>query len=331
LTNWNFFASLMTALLAAIQGGTGGMINGALGYVRPILLAAITVWIAFQAIAVANNVAPLRSLWHGVIRAAVVVFLLQGAANYNQYVSNLATAIPTQVGAALATAGVNTANVANGAEFDTVLNAAIKAGLVIYDQIPDYSFKTPGLCIAIVVYWGIALGAIGISFAVYLASTLLLQLLLAVGPLFVALFAFPQSAKFAAGWVAALVSVIVTQILAVAILIMFMAAETATVQRVTAAGAAGMAGNFMNGIIALGEGALLMVLIAMLVKQAPSLAQGIAGGVYQNVAGIVGAPAALARKAIEKINPGNPPPGSRPSPAPAPRPAQATGRSLSAG
>jgi type IV secretion system protein VirB6 len=325
----------MTALLAAIQAGTNGMINGALGYVRPVLLVAITASIAFQAIAVANNVAALRSLWHGVIRAAVVVFLLQGAAVYNQYVSNLATVIPTEVGAALATAGVNTGNVANGAEFDVVLNAAIKAGLTVYDKIPDYSVKTIGLCIAVVIYWGIALGAIGISFAVYLASTLLLQLLLAVGPLFVALFAFPQAAKFGAGWVAGLVSVIVTQILAVAILVMFMAAETATVQRVTAAGVAGMAGNFVNGIIALGEGALLMVLISGLVKQAPGLAQGIAHGVYQNVGGFLGTAGKMAGMAAQGARWGATQAakgvGAVEQKTAAPRPTAATGRSLSGG
>ena len=332
MTNWNFFQSLTTALLAAIQVGTNGMINGALVYVRPVLLIAMTAWIAYQAIKVANGLAPMSSLQRGVIRAAVVVFVLQGAGNYNQYVANVATAIPTEVGVALAAAGVAAGNIANGAEFDMVLNTAIKAGLVIYDQIPDYSFKTPALCFAVVIYWGIALGAIGFSFAVYVASTLLLKLLLAVGPLFVALFVFPEVAKFGVGWVAAAVSTVVTQILAVAILIMFMAAETATVQTVTAAGAAGMAGNFMNGIIALGEGALLMVLISTLVKQAPGLAQGIAGGVYQNVSAVMSAPAAVARGARDIAS------GTRNlaqkmggSTAPASRPTQPTARSLSAG
>jgi hypothetical protein len=132
----------MGQLTAAIQVGANGMIAGTIDYVRPILLAAITAWIAFQAINVANGFAPMSSLYRGTIRAAVVVFLLQSAANYNQYVTSLAQAIPTEVGNALAAVGANRGNVANGAAFDDVWNTAAKAGLVVFEHIPKYSLSS---------------------------------------------------------------------------------------------------------------------------------------------------------------------------------------------
>lgn len=309
MTNWAFFAGLMTQLLGLVQNASNGMIAGALGYARPALLVGVTAWLAFQAVCVANGVAPLRSLYHGLIRAAIVVFLMQ-AANYNQYITTLATAIPNEVGNALAAAGANAGAVASGAAFDTVWNAAAKAGLTAWGQVPKFSLSSIPLWIAIIVYLAIALVAIGISFLVYLASTILLLLMLSVGPLFVALFAFPQTAKFGAGWVAALVSAIVTQILALAVLALFVVTEQATILRITAGVAAD--GNFIDAIVTLAEAALLMWLIATLVKQTPAIAQGIAGGVYQNVAGIVDAPGRAAMAAIRLATRTGGPPGGPP-------------------
>lgn len=291
MTNWTFFATLTQQLLALMQAGTAAMTNGSLGYVRPAVLIGITAWLAFQAICVANGIAPMRSLWHGLLRGAIVLFLLQ-AANYTQYISGLAQVLPTEAGNALAAGGANAGNVTNGAAFDGVWNAAAKAGLMVWEAVPRYSLSSIPLWFAIIIYLAIALVAIGFSWLIYLASTVLLALLLAVGPLFLALFAFPQTHKFAAGWTAALASTIVTQILTVAILVMFVGVETATVQRITAGAGAAVVDNFINAIITLAEGALLMWLIGMLVKQAPSLAQGIAGGVYQSVGGMLASAAA---------------------------------------
>src|ERR1700722_5100192 len=111
MTNWAFFAALMTQLLGLVQAASNGMLNGAIGYARPALLLGVTAWVALQAISVANGMASMRSLYHGLIRAAIVVFLMQ-AANYNQYISTLAQAIPNEVGNALAAAGANAGSVA---------------------------------------------------------------------------------------------------------------------------------------------------------------------------------------------------------------------------
>jgi type IV secretory pathway VirB6-like protein len=280
MANWAFFATLYTQILGLVQAGANGILNGALGYARPAVLAAIVAWIAFQAISVANGVTPLRSLYHGLVRAAVVVFLLQ-AANYNQYVGTVAQTIPTEVTTAISGGGP----VSGGAAFDNVWNGAAKAGITVWKEIPNYSLKSAMLFLLVGVYFIAALFCIGAGFLVYLASTVLLILLLSVGPLFVAMFAFPQTQKFAAGWVAAVASTIVTQILAVAILVMFTAAELATVNKVAVPGADT---DFLDQLFVLLEAVLLLAVIASLVKQAPSIGASVAGGVYQGVGGLLG-------------------------------------------
>lgn len=284
----------LTALMAAAGDA---MLNGTLGYVRPLVLAAAIGWIAFRAIMVANNFSRLNDIYRDLIRIAIVVFLLQ-VANYNQYIGGLATAIPTEVGNALAGLGANAGNVTNGAAFDGVWNAAAKAGMAVYDQIPKFSLSSIALWFSVIVYLSLALITIGVSFLLYLASTILLLLLLKTGPLFVALFAFPITAKFGSGWVAAVVSVVLTQIFTLAILVLFIGTEQATVTRITAGVAAGGLNNFIDEMVTLAEAALLMWLIATLVKQAPSFAGSIAHGVFQSMSGLAGTAAGVAGGAI---------------------------------
>lgn len=336
MTSWTFFATLMGQLTAAVTVGSDAMLNGALTYARPVVLAGAVFWIAFRAVMVANGTGSLRDLYHDMVRIAVVVFLLQ-VANYNNSIGGLALAIPTEAGNALTAIGANTGNVANGAAFDNVWNAAARAGIAAYNQIPKFSFSSIALWFAVIVYLAIALVAIGVSFLVYLASTILLLLLVKTGPLFVALFAFPPAAKFAAGWVAAVVSAILTQIFTVAILVMFVGIEQATVVRIATGVPGGGAGaNFIDTLVTLGEAALLMWLIATLVKQAPSFAQGIAGGVYQNVSSVMsgvnsvgGGIGAAAKGAFNRATGRSGGGGGGGGSAPAARVSRPTGRSLS--
>lgn len=336
MTDWHFFQNLTTQLLALIQAGGDGMMNGALGYVRPLVLAAAVGWIAFKAIMVANGFSSLGEIWRDLIRIAIVVFLLQ-AANYNQYIGGLGLAIPTEVGNALAAVGANAGNIADGAAFDGVWNTAAKAGLSVFDHIPKYSLSSIALWFAVIVYLGVALLAIGASFLIYLATTVLLILLLKIGPLFVALFAFPVTAKFGSGWVAAVVSTILTQILTLAILILFVGVEQASVARITTGVSGGALPNFIDEVVTLLEAMLLMWLISTLVKQAPSLGGSIAHGVYQNVNGLIGRASDVAGGAVKTGMAGLALGGrgvsaaARRTGAAAARVTRATGRSLSGG
>lgn len=287
MNDWHFFANLFTQISGLVQAGGDTILNGAMGYARPALLAAITCWIAFQAVVVANGMAPMNSLYRGVIRAAVVVMVLQSTATYNQYIGTIALAIPTEIGNALGSAVG--ANVASGAVFDTVWDTAAKSGMVVWKHIPQYSLSGAILTLCVAGYFIVVVVCIAAGFLIYLASTVLLILLLKVGPLFVALYAFPQTQRIANGWISAVVTSILTQVFAVAILVLFVGAEQATVTRILAAASNGAAPNFIDELMVLLQAGLLMWIISMLVKQAPGLASSIAGGVYQSMSSFTGA------------------------------------------
>ena len=334
MNNWNFFQSLFSQLNGIIQSNAVVALNGALDYARPAVQIGVVAWIAARAIAVANGFHIGNEIWKDMLRAVVVLFLISGAGTYNQYIGNLATAIPNEVGTAIAggPGGPGTASIANGAAFDTVWSNAAKAGMTVFGHVPKYTLASIPLWCAVVVYMAVALVAIGLSFLIYLASTMVLTLLLMVGPLFVALYAFPVTARFANGWVSALVSAIVTQILTVGVLMMFMATEAATVNNVTAGSALQ---EVTDELVTLGEAGLLTWLIYKLVMEMPGLSATIAGGFYHHVGPIlsdaVGAGALAAKVMAKSLSGFNGKEQSGGATVPFPRPTQSTGRSISGG
>lgn len=283
--NWTFFQDLTTQLLALVQAAGTAIENSTDGYVNTLIMISLTAWIAFRGVCAAYGKITLGTLMHDIVRGAVIVFLLQ-IANYDQYVGNVATAIPLEVGNALSAAGMNNANVVTGAAFDNVFSVAVKAGLLTWDHIPRFSFSSIPLWFGVMAYIVVAIFAIGIAYLVYMASLIMMILLIKTGPLFVFLFAFEVTTKFGAGWVAALVTTILAQIFTMAILVFFVGTEQATIVKITA-NLGGGTDNFINDIVTLLEAAFLLFMIGNLVRHSPGLASTIGGGVYQGVGGLI--------------------------------------------
>jgi type IV secretion system protein VirB6 len=298
MANWHLFTLAYALVTNTLQGAVNTMISNGITYVRPALLAGITVWVAIQSISVAYGFVAVNSLYRGLFRAAVVVAILQTAASYNQYVSGLAQLLPTEITAALS--GTPPAAIANGAAFDTLANQAVEAGLLVWRHIPQYSLQGAILTIFVGAYFVFVVSVIAASFLVWLMSSVTLWVLLSVGPLFVALYAFPQTQRFFSGWVGVVAGAIVTQILCVVLLGLLAGAASITTTPILLAAGQGKP-NFVDELLQLlGEG-ILFGMIAMLIKQVPGIASSIAGGAVQNVqqlTSVAFAPgAALASKA----------------------------------
>ena len=153
------------------------------------------------------------------------------------------------------------------------------SGLIVYNNLPSLSLKGIGLAIAVIIYWVVALAAIGVGFVVFLASHVLLALEIAIGPLFVALFAFPATRSFFNGWLSAVVSTVLAMVLIVALMSLMVQVETAEIARLAAAPSGANVIGQLGAL--LGVGALLGI-CGILSRQIPSVATGIAHGVYHN-------------------------------------------------
>jgi type IV secretion system protein VirB6 len=280
VNNWTFISNLLTQMTQMTNNAGNGLLTGSLGYVLPIVTAGAIAWIAAQATAVSHGAAQPATLLHGIFRIAVVVAVLQSVATYNQWVGDVAQTLPNDVTNAISGAqgGITT-----GQAFDQVMNNAFKAGLVLWNSAPKYSFSGLVVSLVVVVFWGVAVICIGAAAMTYATSTVLLIFFIKIGPLFLALFAFTQTRRFGNGWVTAMVSAALTQIFAVAMLVLLIGAEQITLNQIVVSATGQDNSNYVNQIISILLGMFLFWVVWEVMKQASSFASAIAGGVHQRV------------------------------------------------
>lgn len=294
MIDWHFYATIYNTIAVPLQTAVNTLLGGVIGYVRAPLLVGITLWIGMNAGIVANGGGTVSSLYRSILQAGIIVVILQSTMTYNQYVGDVAQAIPREVGQALSGGGTN---VTSGMAHDLVWNQAVKAGLLVWEHIPSYNLKGALMTLCVAAYFVVAFAAILGGFGIYLLSSVSFALLLATGPLFVALYPFPGLRRYFNGWFAAVVSAILTQVFSVAVLALLVAAEAATVARIVENAGSGADANFVSEMIVLLEAAGLMYLVYRLLKQTPAIASSIAGGVYHNVSNISSMPMAFVSSA----------------------------------
>jgi type IV secretion system protein VirB6 len=286
MNNWAFFATLYAGINGPVTAFVATAIAALSGYVTPILQAMIVVYIAGNALVLAlrgGGDDALMALLRNAIRAALVLFIVSNVANFNQYFGTLfLTTIPTEVGNQLTNAAG--AQAVTGAAFDTVANQAYHAGLSVFEALP-WSLKSIVLGGLIGIYWILAVFAIGIAFAAFISAHIMVALAVAIGPLCVCFFLFPATRGFFNGWVAVLLSSVLTQILTLVVLGLLTASENQTIgQIVTGSGGVGNAAT--SQLLQLIYGMVLFGLVALLAVQVPGIAFGIAGGVNHSIASI---------------------------------------------
>jgi type IV secretion system protein VirB6 len=212
------------------------------------------------------------------VRSALVFFIISSAANFNQYFGTLFLAtLPTELGNSISNA--TGAHSLTGGAFDDIWNRAWAAGLVVYKNLP-WSIKGIALQFLVVAYWVLAILAIGVGFLIYLGAHVALGLVVAIGPLFVTCYLFPATRRFFEGWISALVSLVIVQVLSITLLSLLTRTEDMTIAQIASNGSGG---NEIAQLQLLLCGMMLFVICALLASQLPGIAVGIAGGVHQQV------------------------------------------------
>lgn len=280
MNNWTFISDLLGQITQLVANGGTPLLAATVAYVHPIVIAGAVAWIAAQAVAVAYANTPMRTLYNGIFRIAVVIAVLQSVGTYNQWVGDVAQALPNEIANMLSGAHNN---ITAGQAFNNVLNAAFKAALTVWEHAPTYSLTIIIIGIAIIGFLALAIMCIGAAALTYVASTVSLIFFIKIGPLFLALFAFPLTRRFGSGWVTAIVSAALTQILTVALLALLIGAEQQTITQMVTKSATGADPNVINELISLMLGGFLFWVVWELMKQAASFASSIAGGVHQRV------------------------------------------------
>ena len=253
-----------------------GVVTALMGALAPVALTAMTLWVALYGWAVLRNEVPETVptfLWKVFKMGLVLAFALQSAF-YISNVADTANALATGVARTFLPPSADPATITSPYAILDAFND--KASKLVIDLLKDAGitrldlFFAAGICsIGNVVFLCIAL------FVVTLAK-LLLTFVIAIGPLCILCLAWRPTQRFFDSWLSMLLNSVVLGWFAFFALGLSVYMGDAMVQAVTDQG--GFLGTTFNAV---GEGlkyCVVMILMAILCFQAPSLAAALTGG-----------------------------------------------------
>ncbi|MCB5205166.1 type IV secretion system protein [Neorhizobium sp. T786] len=158
---------------------------------------------------------PISDYVMNAFKLAFLSLLISNVGEYNTYVTDLFfKSLPEGIGAALGGKS-DVSNIQSGIAFDIYIDKVIKVGETIREG-ADWS--DVGTQFFAIIFQGIGVAAAVLMFAVVVYSKLMLALIIAIGPIFVALALFEQTRSFTQSWVGALVNFVMLQVLIYALL-----------------------------------------------------------------------------------------------------------------
>jgi len=274
-----------------IDGGVAAMIAAQIGWLNPILKAAITVALVVWAFGAAFGGRQIAGVFPVLIRAAVVMTIIGSAANYTQYVQSVLNNAPTEIGNMLS--GPLGAPFTGAGAFDNAINASLKAAAITYENAP-MSIKGLFIIIGVLVCVVAIAYAIVKAYIVWFISLIGLKILLAVGPICIAfaLYTGPTS-QWAANWLGVTVSAVAAQVLVIVALVAIGFGEQQTVDNVQQ----GAGDNPMTELHALFIMALVSAIMSVFVDSIPSITERIFNGLAFHAAPYASALGSAARGA----------------------------------
>ncbi len=239
-------------------------------YVNGPLRVAVMLYVILYGFAVMRGAItePILDFAFRAMRIVVIVLLATNSATFQQYVAGLFfDSLPKEIGNAIAGSGLN---VNSGAPFDQLLSKGIDVANKIYDQ-AGLTNIAPALIAAILPVF-VAIGSF-LQFAVLLYAKVGLGIVIALGPLFIALALFDATRPFAESWLRQVVNFVILLVLVVALVGLMLSAVSGFIDKFGASAAT--IGETLVGAVAISA---VLGLSGHIALQLPSIAGGLAGG-----------------------------------------------------
>ena len=145
------------------------------------------------------------------IKLAIIVTLVKNAGEYQTYVTNLFfNVLPHEISQAL-----NSGTVLSASTFDSLLDKGQASATDIWSRASWPVDIVTGVGGMLVI--GVSFVVAGIGYVVSLYARLALAVVLAIGPIFIALAMFQSTRRFTEAWIGQLVNFVILQVLVVAI------------------------------------------------------------------------------------------------------------------
>lgn len=270
------FAWVGSQFDAVLSGYVLGVVSALMAGIAPIALTAMTLWVALYGWAVLRNEVPESVptfLWKVFKIGLVLAFALQ-AGFYISNVADTANALATGVATTFLPSAVDPMTITS--PYVLLDNFNDKASQLVLDLLKDAGITRLDLLFAAVVC---AFGnAIFLCVALFIVtlSKLVLSFVIAVGPLFVLCLAWRPTARFFDSWLSMLLNAVVLTWFAFFALGLSAFMGEALVQAVQVNG--GFLGPTFNVVGESLKYCVVMVLMAIVCFQAPSLAAALTGG-----------------------------------------------------
>lgn len=202
-------------------------------------------------------------------KISFIAFLLKGAGGYNEYVAQIFfTEVPDSIGAVLVAAGggsVSPVSLQSGAPFDQLITEGSKLMAEINAGAGNFDVGQKIFAYFVMIVIG---AAAVLMFAVVIYAKIALALIIAIGPVFIALALFDATRSFTSSWVSGLMNFTILQILIYA----FLSLLVSFLQ--------GYVSDPSEGVDAMAKGlsiTSLMVLAFYVTSQLPGVASALAG------------------------------------------------------
>lgn len=211
---------------------------------------------------------PIQEFAWRAMRLVVIVLLASNSGSFQQYVTDLFfTSLPKEIGNAL---GGSTLDATSGQPFDKLLSKGIEVAYRIYDQ-AGLTNIAPALIAAILLVF-VAFGSF-LQFAVLLYAKIGLAIVIALGPIFIALALFEATRPFAEAWTRQVANFLILHVLVVALVGLMLTSVQGFVEKYGAN--TSTAGALIVGAVAISA---VLGLAAYIAIQLPAIAGGLAGG-----------------------------------------------------
>lgn len=198
-----------TPLENFISSGTSNIAS----WVSGPLTAALTLYVVLYGYLVLRGSVqePILEFAFRAMKLAIIVMLVRNAGDYQTYVTNIFfDALPKEISQAL-----NSGTAPSASTFDSLLDKGQKCAYEIWSRASWPVDIVTGIGGMMVIGASFIVAAIGYIVSLY--ARLALAIVLAIGPIFIALAMFQSTRRFTESWIGQLVNFVILQVLVVAI------------------------------------------------------------------------------------------------------------------
>ncbi|MBR1090738.1 type IV secretion system protein [Bradyrhizobium manausense] len=266
----NVFDSFLKEFEQPITTFVSTSVSNLASYIDGPLRVAVMLYVILYGFAVMRGAIsePIMEFAWRAMRIVIVVLLATNSSTFQQYVTGLFfDSLPKEIGNALAGSGLNTSS---GVPFDQLLSKGIDVANKIYDQ-AGITNVVPALIAAILLVF-VAVGSF-LQFAILLYAKIGLGVVIALGPIFIALALFEATRPFTEAWLRQVANFVILLVLVVALVGLMLTTVSGFIDKFGTN--AGTAGELVVAAVAISA---VLGLSGYIALQLPIIAGGLAGG-----------------------------------------------------